>query len=80
MELRWLWLIYLLLQNQPQAAKVQDDHCMGIFALPGLILLQPDAGSAITYGSLLYCYSREGYNPVWYIDGLSLLALFILAF
>ncbi|MBK8776415.1 MAG: rod shape-determining protein RodA [Saprospiraceae bacterium] len=53
---------------------------MGIFALPiGLILLQPDAGSAITYGSFFILLFREGYNPVWYIIGLSLLALFILA-
>ena len=53
---------------------------MMLFAVPiGLILMQPDAGSAITFGSFFILLFREGFNPVWYIIGLALLALFILA-
>ncbi len=53
---------------------------MALFFLPiGLILLQPDAGSAITFASFFILLFREGFNPVWYIVGLTLLALFILA-
>lgn len=53
---------------------------MAIFMVPiALILLQPDAGSAITFGSFFILLFREGFNPVWYIIGLALLALFILA-
>ena len=43
-----------------------------------LILLQPDAGSAITFLSFFVLLFREGFNPVWYIIGLAMLALFIL--
>lgn len=53
---------------------------MSIFMVPiSLILLQPDAGSAITFLSFFVLLFREGFNPVWYIIGLTLLALFILA-
>lgn len=53
---------------------------MALFVVPiGLIMLQPDAGSAITFGSFFILLFREGFNPVWYIIGLALLALFILA-
>ncbi|MEP7321694.1 MAG: rod shape-determining protein RodA [Saprospiraceae bacterium] len=53
---------------------------MAIVFIPvGLILLQPDAGSALTYSAFFVLFFREGFNPVWYIVGLTLLALFILA-
>lgn len=53
---------------------------MAIFLVPiSLIALQPDAGSAITFGSFFILLFREGFNPVWYIIGLTLLGLFILA-
>jgi rod shape determining protein RodA len=53
---------------------------MSIVFIPvGLILLQPDAGSALTYSAFFVLFFREGFNPVWYIVGLTLLALFILA-
>lgn len=52
---------------------------MLVFIPVGLILLQPDAGSALTYSAFFVLFFREGFNPVWYIVGLTLLALFILA-
>lgn len=62
--------------KQPKARMI----AMSLFIIPvGLILCQPDAGSAITYASFFILLFREGFNPVWYIIGLSLLGLFILA-
>lgn len=52
---------------------------LSLFFVPILlILLQPDAGSAITFLSFFILLFREGFNPVWYIIGLAMLALFIL--
>lgn len=52
---------------------------LALFFVPiALILLQPDAGSAITFLSFFILLFREGFNPVWYIIGLAMLALFIL--
>ncbi len=62
--------------KQPKARVI----AMALFMIPvALILCQPDAGSAITYASFFVLLFREGFNPVWYIIGLTLLALFILA-
>jgi rod shape determining protein RodA len=53
---------------------------IGIFLFPMmLILLQPDAGSALTFTSFFILLFREGFNPVWYIIGLALFLFFILA-
>ncbi len=53
---------------------------LAIFFVPvALILLQPDAGSALTFMSFFILLFREGFNPVWYIIGLSLASLFVLA-
>ena len=52
----------------------------GLFAAPiFLILLQPDAGSAIVFTSFLILFYREGLSENFYIVGLTIVALFIIA-
>ncbi len=53
---------------------LKDSHsqliAFGIFLLPvGLILLQPDAGSALVFFSFLILLYREGLSPTYYIIG-----------
>lgn len=53
---------------------------LGIIALPVLIiLLQPDAGSALVFLSFLVVLFREGLNALWYFLLFMLIALFILS-
>ncbi|MEL6923715.1 MAG: rod shape-determining protein RodA, partial [Bacteroidota bacterium] len=52
---------------------------VGLFVLPiGLILLQPDAGSALVFLSFFIVLFREGLSANIYIISLSVIALFIL--
>ncbi|MFZ4542863.1 MAG: rod shape-determining protein RodA [Saprospiraceae bacterium] len=54
---------------------------MGIFLLPiGLILLQPDAGSALVFLSFFIVLFREGFSPTPYIVGLVIILLFVVTF
>jgi rod shape determining protein RodA len=48
-----------------------------IFAPVFFILLQPDAGSAITFLSLFILLFIEGFNPVYYISAVSLFLSFV---
>ncbi|TVR88583.1 MAG: rod shape-determining protein RodA [Saprospirales bacterium] len=51
---------------------------LGIIALPvGMIMLQPDTGTALTYGALLIVLFRAGAHPIWYILFLGIGVLFI---
>jgi rod shape determining protein RodA len=51
---------------------------IGIFSLPVLlILLQPDAGSALVFLSFFLVLFREGLNPLWYLLVAVLAALVI---
>ncbi len=51
----------------------------GILALPtGLILLQPDAGSAVVFLSFFIVLYREGLSANLYIFGITAVALFVL--
>ncbi len=51
----------------------------GIFLLPvGLILAQPDAGSALIFFSFLILLFREGLSPNYYIVGFFFAAVFLL--
>ncbi|MCC6816476.1 MAG: rod shape-determining protein RodA [Saprospiraceae bacterium] len=51
---------------------------VGIIFLPVLlIMLQPDAGSALTFLSLFILLYIEGFNPIYYIIGFLFLATFI---
>lgn len=51
---------------------------MGLVVAPViLILIQPDAGSALTFFSLFILLYVEGFNPVFYIIAFLLLAIFI---
>jgi rod shape determining protein RodA len=53
-------------------------YAFGIFLLPmGLILLQPDAGSALVFLSFTIVLFREGINPLFYVIAISLASLFI---
>jgi rod shape determining protein RodA len=53
-------------------------YAFGVFLLPmGLILLQPDAGSALVFLSFTIVLFREGINPLYYIILISLASLFI---
>ena len=53
---------------------------VGLFAVPMLlILLQPDAGSALVFLSFFILLFREGLNPGYYIVGLLLALVFILS-
>ena len=52
----------------------------GLFLLPcGLILLQPDAGSALVFMSFFIVMFREGLNPLLYIIGFTGAATFVLS-
>ena len=54
---------------------------IGIFVLPVLlILLQPDAGSALVFMSFFIVLYREGFSPGPYIIGLVMVVLFVLTF
>ncbi len=51
----------------------------GILALPALlILLQPDTGTALVFGSFVIVLYREGLNPAIIVIGLIAIALFVL--
>lgn len=51
---------------------------LALIGLPvGLIMLQPDAGMAITYSALLVVLYREGSNPIWFIALFAIVMLFI---
>jgi len=51
---------------------------ISIFLLPvGLILVQPDAGSALVFLSFFLVLFREGLNPLWYIIVAVIAALII---
>lgn len=51
---------------------------IGILVVPAfLILLQPDAGSAIVFGSFLIMLYRTGMTPAIYIFGFALILVFI---
>ncbi|TVR82894.1 MAG: rod shape-determining protein RodA [Saprospirales bacterium] len=51
---------------------------LAILGIPvGAIMLQPDAGMAITYSALLIVLYRAGANPIWYWMALSLIMLFV---
>jgi rod shape determining protein RodA len=53
---------------------------IGIFILPIiLILLQPDAGSAIVFLSFFLVLFRAGLNPLWYIVVAAIMTLVILS-
>jgi len=54
---------------------------VGFFAVPiALILLQPDAGSAIVFSGLLLVLYRAGLNPSLFVLGFAAAALLILGF
>lgn len=64
--------------------RIQDFHTkffsFAIIAVPmGLILLQKDAGSALTFAGFILVLYREGLSPFVLIIGALLIALFILA-
>lgn len=64
--------------------KVQDlrtqSVCAIILLIPmGLIMLQPDTGSALTFGSLIFVLYREGLSGYFLIIGAILIALFVLS-
>lgn len=51
---------------------------LAIIGLPiGLILIQPDVGTALTFGALLIVLYRHGANPIWFILLLSISGLLI---
>lgn len=51
---------------------------IGLFVFPaGLILLQPDAGSALVFFSFFILLFREGLSPIYYIIGLSAIGIFV---
>lgn len=53
---------------------------MGLFILPaGLVLLQPDAGSALVFMSFFIVMFREGLNPLLYIIGIVGAVTFVLS-
>lgn len=52
--------------------------CAAILGLPMLlIMLQPDTGSAMVFGSLIFVLYREGLSPYYLISGLMMIILFI---
>ncbi len=64
--------------------KVQDLRtqavCAIILLIPmGLIMLQPDTGSALTFGSLIFVLYREGLSGYFLVIGAILIALFVLS-
>lgn len=65
-------------------AKIQDlrtqSVCAIILLIPmGLIMLQPDTGSALTFGSLIFVLYREGLSGYFLVIGAILIALFVLS-
>ncbi len=51
---------------------------IGIFMLPSfLIILQPDAGSALVFLTFFILLFREGITPLYHIIGISLILIFI---
>ncbi|WP_026896749.1 rod shape-determining protein RodA [Daejeonella oryzae] len=70
---------YLSMNN----VKVQDlktkSICAAIILLPmGLIMLQPDTGSALTFFALIFVLYREGLSGYFLIIGALFIALFVL--
>ena len=64
--------------------KVQDLRtqavCAIILLIPmGLIMLQPDTGSALVFGSLIFVLYREGLSGYFLIIGAILIVLFVLS-
>jgi rod shape determining protein RodA len=58
----------------------QTLQVMGLFLLPaGLVLLQPDAGSALVFMSFLIVMFREGLSPLLYIIGFTGAITFIMS-
>jgi len=54
---------------------------IGIFLLPaGLIMLQPDAGSALVFTSFMLVLFREGLSRLLYIIGIALIAMLLAGF
>lgn len=52
-----------------------------ILALPvTIILMQPDVGSALVYGSFVFMLYREGFNGWIYLAVITMLLLFVLSF
>lgn len=52
---------------------------IGLLALPVfLIILQPDAGSALVFTSLIFVLYREGLSPYYLIAGFLMIVLFVL--
>ncbi|MFC5281912.1 rod shape-determining protein RodA [Pedobacter alpinus] len=52
---------------------------LGILGLPVfLIILQPDAGSALVFISLIFVLYREGLSPIYLVAGFTMVLLFIL--
>jgi rod shape determining protein RodA len=63
------------LQNPKQVLQV-----MGFFLLPaGLVMLQPDAGSALVFMSFFIVLFREGLAPLLYVVGIVGAATFIMS-
>ena len=59
-------MIFILFQEK-LTTKI---YCLGLLALPmGLILLQGDVGSAITYAAFIFVLYREGLSPYYLIAG-----------
>lgn len=63
--------------------KIQDMRtkaaCLGILLLPMLlIMLQPDTGSALTFGVFIFVLYREGLSGYFLVIGALFIALFIL--
>lgn len=53
---------------------------IAMFVVPSfLIILQPDAGSSLVFFSFFIMLYREGLSPIYYVVGLSLVAIFILS-
>ncbi len=61
--------------------KLRNQIVVGlIIGIPAfLILLQPDAGSAIVYSSLIFALHREGLPSSYLVIGFSAIALFLMA-
>ena len=56
-------------------------YSIGILMVPiGLIILQPDAGSAMVFLSLLIPLYREGFPAIYIVTGLSIATLLILTY
>src|SRR5699024_1101687 len=52
---------------------------LAILAVPVLlIIMQPDAGSALVFTSLIFVLYREGLSPIYLVGSLMMVLLFIL--